>query len=50
MLDLKHEVKVAEEFWIFLSGNGTYENLLNCFEQAGIELRDEINQYFAQCK
>jgi len=50
MLDLKYEVKVAEEFWDFLSGNGTYQDLLDCFEQAGIELRDEIDQYFAQFK
>ena len=50
MLDLKYEVKVAEEFWDFLSGNGTYQDLLDCFEQAGIELRDEIGQYFAQFK
>jgi type II restriction enzyme len=50
MLDLKYELKVAEEFWDFLSGNGTYQDLLDCFEQAGIELRDEIDQYFAQFK
>jgi len=50
MLDLKYELKVAEEFWDFLSGNGTYQDLLDCFEQAGIELRDEIYQYFAQFK
>jgi type II restriction enzyme len=50
MLDLKYEVKVAEEFWDFLSGNGTYQDLLDCFEQSGIELRDEIDQYFAQFK
>jgi len=50
MLDLKYEVKVAEEFWDFLSGNGTYQDLLDCFEKAGIELRDEIDQYFAQFK
>ncbi len=46
MLDLKKEVKVAEEFWNFLSGEGTYVDLLGCFEQAGIELRSEIDEYF----
>lgn len=46
MLDLKKEVKVAEEFWDFLSGEGSYLDLLNCFEQAGIELRSEIDDYF----
>jgi len=46
MLDLKKEVKVAEEFWDFLAGEGTYKNLLDCFEKAGIELRPEIDAYF----
>lgn len=46
MLDLNHEVMVAEEFWDFLSGKGTYQDLLDCFEKAGIELRPEIDQYF----
>jgi type II restriction enzyme len=48
MLDIKNEVKVAEEFWDFLSGEGTYKILLDCFEQAGIELRPEIDQYFSR--
>lgn len=46
MLDLTEEVKVAEEFWDFLAGKGTYKDLLECFEQAGIELRPEIDDYF----
>ena len=46
MLDLKNELKVAEEFWDFLGGKGSYENLLDCFEKAGIELRPEIDEYF----
>jgi len=48
MLDLEHELKVAEEFWDFLGGKGTYTELLDCFEQAGIELRDEIDEYFGK--
>lgn len=48
MLDLKKEVKVAEEFWDFLGGDGTYKGLLNCLEQAGIELRPEIDKYFSK--
>lgn len=48
MLDLKEEVKIAEEFWDFLAGNETYNNLLDCFEQAGIELRPEIDKYFSR--
>ena len=46
MLDLEEELKVAEEFWDFLGGNGAYGELLNCFERVGIELRPEIDQYF----
>lgn len=48
MLDLKKEVMVAEEFWDFLSGAGTYNDLLECFEKAGIELRPEIDEYFGK--
>lgn len=50
MLDLLEEVKVAEEFWDFLAGKGTYKILLSCFEQAGIELRSEIDKYFSKFK
>jgi len=46
MLDLENELKVAEEFWDFLGGNGTYQDLLKCFEEVGIELRNEIDEYF----
>ena len=50
MLDLKNELKVAEEFWDFIGGEGTFEGLLNCFERVGIELRDEIDEYFSRFK
>ena len=46
MLDLKYEVMVAEEFWDFLGGKNTYKDLLDCFERVGIELRNEIDNYF----
>jgi type II restriction enzyme len=46
MLDLENELKVAEEFWDFLGGQGAYVELLDCFEKAGIELRPEIDEYF----
>jgi type II restriction enzyme len=48
MLDDIQELKVAEEFWDFLGGQGTYKDLLDCFEQAGIELRSEIDDYFGK--
>jgi type II restriction enzyme len=48
MLELKTEVMVAEEFWDFLGGENTYNDLLHCFERAGIELRPEIDDYFSR--
>lgn len=36
----------AIEFWNFLGGEGAYQDLLDCFERVGIELRTEIDQYF----
>ena len=50
MLDLKNELKVAEEFWDFLGGEGAYSELLDCFERVGIELRPEIDEYFKKFK
>ena len=44
------ELKVAEEFWDFLGGDGTYSEILDCFERAGIELRPEIDSYFSKFK
>lgn len=44
LYDLKNEVLVADEFWDFLGGKGTYEELLDIFEQTGVELRDEIDR------
>jgi type II restriction enzyme len=48
MLDLEEELMVAERFWDFLGGSGAYNELLDCFERAGIELRPEIDTYFAK--
>lgn len=48
MLDLQNELKVAEEFWDFLGGQGTYQQLLDIFERVGVELRPEIDGYFAR--
>lgn len=46
MLDLDKELVVADEFWDFLGGNNTYQDLLDSFERVGIELRNEIDAYF----
>jgi len=48
MLDINEELKVGEEFWDFLGGEGTYEQLLDVFQKVGIELRPEIDAYFAK--
>ena len=48
MLDLENELKVGNEFWNFLGGERAYEDLLDCFERVGVELREEIDQYFAK--
>jgi hypothetical protein len=48
MLDLENELKVANEFWDFLGGEGSYDQLLDIFEKIGLELRHEIDDYFAR--
>ena len=48
MLDLGEELKVAEEFWDFLGGEGVYGDLLQCFERVGVEMKSEIDDRFAQ--
>jgi type II restriction enzyme len=48
MLDLPHELKVADEFWDFVGGQGTFAALLDIFEKVGIELRPEIDVAFSK--
>jgi type II restriction enzyme len=48
MLDLDNELKVAAEFWDFIGGSGAYDDLLDIFERIGLELRPEIDEYFAR--
>ncbi|HNQ66787.1 MAG TPA: TdeIII family type II restriction endonuclease [Bacteroidales bacterium] len=48
MLDLENELKVAAEFWDFLGGQSAYADLLDIFERIGLELRPEIDAYFAR--
>ncbi len=44
LFDLKEEVLVGVEFWDLLGGVGTYEDLLKVFEEAGLELYNEIDK------
>ena len=46
MFDLPNEVLVADELWEFVGGKGAYNDLLDCFEIVGIELRPEIDEHF----
>jgi hypothetical protein len=48
MLDLGEELKVAEEFWDFLGGQGAFDDLLGCFERVGLDMRREIDTYFSR--
>lgn len=48
MLDLDSELKVADELWDFLGNDGAYEELLECFERVGLELRPEIDVSFSK--
>jgi hypothetical protein len=48
MLDDACELKVAEEFWNYLGGTDTFNDLLDCFELAGTTLKPEIDDYFSQ--
>lgn len=50
MLELENELLVAAEFWNFIGQGETYEELLDCFERAGKELRPEIDEYFGRFK
>jgi type II restriction enzyme len=50
MLDLPRELKVAEEFWDYLGGEGAFNDLLDCFELAGLEMQQEIDAYFKKFK
>lgn len=50
MIDLCEELKVAEEFWDFLGGQGAFDDLLGCFERVGLEMRHEIDVYFSRFK
>ncbi len=42
------EILVGEEFWNFVANDEIYDELLDVFQEAGNELRDEIDRKFAQ--
>ena len=49
MLEIENQsqLMVGEEFWNFLAGGqDIYQDLLDCFENVGYRMRDEIDDYF----
>jgi len=48
LYDLESEILVGEEFWNFVASGNVYEEVLDVFEQTGLELRDEIDRKFAE--
>lgn len=51
MLEIENQsqLMVGEEFWNFLAGQqDIYQDLLDCFENVGRRMRDEIDEYFKQ--
>jgi len=44
LLDRKEEFMVGDEFWDFLGGKGTYEQLLKLFEIVGVEYKTKLHQ------
>ena len=49
MLETRNQsqLMVGEEFWNFLAGGEEiYQDLLTCFENVGLRMRDEIDDYF----
>lgn len=48
MLDLNSELYVAEQFWDFLGGEGSYQAILSIFEEVGLQMREEIDKKFSE--
>lgn len=44
----KGEILVGEEFWNFIANDEIYNELLDVFQEAGNELREEIDRKFSQ--
>lgn len=48
MVEVDTQLKVAENFWSFLAGgDNIFDDLLNCFGDVGMEMRQEIDDYFS---
>jgi len=47
-LKIGEDLLIGKEFWDFLGGKGTYEELLNIFEEVGKELKEKIESKFKE--
>jgi type II restriction enzyme len=47
-LKIGEDLLIGKEFWNFLGGDGTYEELLNVFEETGKELKEKIENKFRE--
>ena len=47
-LKIGEDLLIGKNFWDFLGGKGTYEKLLNIFEETGKELKEKIENKFRE--
>lgn len=51
LYDLENnEILVGKEFWNFVAGDDTYEELLDVFQKVGEELKEEIDKKFTELR
>ncbi len=49
VFDFNKQLLVGEEFWNFLAGgDDVYEELLDCFERVGKDIREDLDKYFSR--
>lgn len=44
IFDIGEDVLVGKDYWDYLGGNNTYEDLLSLFDKTGIEFKDRIQE------
>ena len=44
----KGEILVGDDFWNFVASDNIYNELLDVFQEVGEELREEIDEKFAE--
>lgn len=46
-LDIKNQVLIGEEFWTYIGGNGTFTQLLEIYQEVGLEMSKSIIESLA---